>query len=351
MLALMSRVSYTAEGFRAAFRRPALAFAEIAWRWVAGGTAAAVLIFALFEYLGSLPVTNAELLFLRTKQPFLVGRVIEHILRGSLNRVVLAGLLAALALIALWIVAASAGRDITVRGLLRYFAARRDAAGETSAATPEKRSMRALIRLSFLRAAVALAAICGFVGAALLAGFASPEANPQPALAFFLFLPLAGLVGFVWWMLNWFLSLAGVFAVRSGEDAIGAISAAVATCRERAGAVFAVSAWTGLAHAVAFVAAMIALSMPLGFAAVAPWRLLVAGLALMTLAYFAVADWLYLARLAGYISILEMPRALAAPPPIPISVPPPGGRIVPQETAIDREESILSDLPNMAPEM
>ncbi len=80
-----------------------------------------------------------------------------------------------------------------------------------------------------------LAAVFGFAGASILAGFASPDANPQPALAFFLFLPLAALVCCVWWALNWMLSLAGMFAVRDGEDAVGAISAAVAFCRERTG--------------------------------------------------------------------------------------------------------------------
>jgi hypothetical protein len=50
-------------------------------------------------------------------------------------------------------------------------------------------------------------------------------------------------------------------------------------------------------------------------------------------------DWLYVARLAGYDYIAEMPEALAKPAPLP--APPP-------QTAIDRDEPILSDLPNLA---
>ena len=87
--------------------------------------------------------------------------------------------------------------------------------------------MRALARLNFLRVAVALGVVLGFVGASILAGFASPDADPQPGLAFLLFVPMAALVCFVGWALNWLLSLAGMFAVRDGEDAVGAISAAV----------------------------------------------------------------------------------------------------------------------------
>ncbi len=203
--------------------------------------------------------------------------------------------------------------------------------------------------LNSLRVALALAAILSLTGAAIVAGFASPAANPRPGMAFFLFLPLAGLVCCIWSALNWLLSLAGIFVVRNGEDAVGAISAAVVFSREHLGPVFAVSTWTGFAHLVAWVGASSAISMPLAFAPILPWRLVVAGMILLTLAYFTVADWLYVARLAGYVCIAEMPEALFVPaslPPAPqippTHVPPP---ILPQ-TTIDRDESILSDVPN-----
>ena len=56
----------------------------------------------------------------------LVGKAIAHILRGSLDRAILAALFAALALLLLWIVTASIGRVAIVRALLAYF--REDAA-------------------------------------------------------------------------------------------------------------------------------------------------------------------------------------------------------------------------------
>jgi hypothetical protein len=353
-------ISPTTEGFRAAFRRPALTLAEVMWRWTAGGTAAALIVFGLFEYLNTLPVTNGELLFLRTRHPYLVGEAIAHILRGSLNRVVIAGLVAALLLAVLWIVAASLGRIATVRGLLDYF--RRDVARNVSAVgvsndgerdvasnvSTDNGSLPALLRLNFLRAAVAVAGLVGFVGASILAGFASPDAHPRPGIAFLLFLPLAALICWVWWALNWTLSLAGMFAVRDDEDAVGAISTAVAFCRERTGPVFAVSTWTGLAHLVAFVGATTVVSMPLGFAGVVPWRLVVAAMILVTVAYFALADWLYMARLAGYVCIAEMPQALLSPAPLPTAPQPKPAP--PVENTIDRDEPILSDLPNLAVE-
>jgi hypothetical protein len=65
---------------------------------------------------------------------------------------------------------------------------------------------------------------------------------------------------------------------------------------------------------------------------------------LITLVYFAVADWIYTARLAGYICIVEMPEALLAPPLPPLSTPPaPAPPVI--LTTIDRDEPILSDIP------
>src|ERR1700731_3933094 len=124
-------ISPTLEGFRAAFRRPLFTLAEIMWGWTIGASATALLSFGIFEYLDSLPVNNGELLFLRTRHPYLVGEAIAHILRGSGSRAVIAGLLAGLLLTMLWIVAASVGRIATVRGLLEYF--RRDIVRNISA--------------------------------------------------------------------------------------------------------------------------------------------------------------------------------------------------------------------------
>lgn len=325
-------ISPTAEGFRAAFRRPALTLAEVMWRWTVGATACALFAFGVFEYLQTLPVTNGELLFLRTRHPYLVGEAIAHIFRGSLSRAVMAALTAALMLVVLWMIAGSVGRIATVRALLDYF--RRDVARDVST-TP----FPALLRLQFLRVAVALAALFGFAGATILAGFASPQANPQPGLAFSIFLPIAVLVSFLWWALNWLLSLASMFAVRDGEDTIGAIVVAAALCRERTGAVLAVGTWTGLAHLVVFVVASTVASVPLAFAGIVPWRLLVAADVLVTLGYFVVADWLYMARLAGYVCIAETPQELMTTPP-----PPPAPIPTPLQTTIDRNELILSDV-------
>jgi hypothetical protein len=382
----MPRISPTLEGFRATWRQPSLTFAEIAWRWTVGATACALFVFGFVEYLNTLPVSNGDLLLLRTRQPLLIGQAISHILRGSLSRAAMASLLAALVLTGLWIIAASIGRSTTTKALLEYFAIRRDVAGYVSAANsttaapqdaadtvspatapstarrdeenaipaPAKATRpTSLLGLNFLRATLVLAAILGLQGAAILSSFASPRTNPQPGLAFFLFLPLAALVCLVLSALNWLLSLAALFAVRAGEDTLSAISTAVAFCRDRARPVSAVSAWSTLAHLAAFLTATTAVSIPLSLLHIAPVRLVIVGVLLVTLAYFAVADWLYVARLAGYVCIAEIPEALLAPPlPQPPAPIPPTAYVPPPQpqTTIDRDERILSDLPNLVVE-
>lgn len=345
----MSRISPTLEGFRAVFRRPLLTLAEITWRWAVGAMATALFFFGLFEYLSSVPVSRGAMLFLRSRQPYLVGQAILHILRGSLSRAVLSLLVATLLITFVWTVAGSLGRIATLRAMLEYFRGRLAQglsaqhegirAGE---ATEPGNLFSPLLFLHALRAVLLLAAVLGFVGAIVLAGLVSPDAHPHPGLAFLTFVPIAGLVCVFWSALNWVLSLAAVFVVREGDDWLAAIAAAMALFRRRTAAVLAVSSWVGVAHLVAFIAVTTVVSMPLGFIPLVPWRLAVLAMIFITLVYFAVADWLYMARLAGYVCITEMTDEMFAPLPPPIPVAP-----TPLQTSIDRDELILSDLPNL----
>lgn len=346
----MPRISPTAEGFRTAFRRPSFALAEITWRWVVGLTTTLLIVFGFIEYLDTLPVNYSEMLFLKSGQPFLISQAIAHILRGSLVRAVLSLMVAALLLALLWIIAASLGRATTIRAMLdsirERLAGKAAAMGvavkdESPSLTDTSwKTVATLAHLNFLRVSLALATIIAFLGASILAGLATTDKDQQPGLAFLLFFPLALLVWLAWFALNWLLSLAAVFAVKDREGAVGSISAAVSLCRERPGAVSAVSTWTGLAHLVALVAATTVVSIPMGLAGFLPWRLVVLAILAVTVAYFAVADWIYTARLAGYVTILEMPEDLWKPA-VPRTPPPPA---IPVQTSIDRDELILSDV-------
>src|SRR5438552_17985336 len=91
----MKRRSPTLVGFRAIFRVPSLGLAEIAWRWsfaVAGG---ALLIFAAFHFLDTLPVTSGDLALLRTRLPVLISPAGLPIFQGSAPRAIAAAIVTA----------------------------------------------------------------------------------------------------------------------------------------------------------------------------------------------------------------------------------------------------------------
>jgi hypothetical protein len=334
--------SPTIEGFRAMFRRPSFVLAEIAWRWSFRLAAALLLTFSFLEYLNTLPVSRGDVFLLRTGQPGLVSQALAHILHGSGPRLVKALIVLALGMAVAWIGIATLGRAVTVKALLNYL--RQEGAGEPSGEKPWR--LGPLAGLNFLRAAVTLAGAVGCATAWLLGAAASPDKDPSPGSAVLIFLTIVMLVYLAWSALNWFLSLAAVFVVRQGEDTFGAIAAAVALCRTRTGSVAAASIWFGLAHLVGFVIASSLVAFPLAFVAVLPAGVVLGGMLLVTLLYFALADFLYAGRLAAYVAIAEGgdASALAAIPLLPESNQPSVLSIQPDGAGIDPDELILSDI-------
>jgi hypothetical protein len=324
----MSHRSPTLEGFRAVFRLPSLGLAELAWRWSFGAAACLLLGGTFLEYLDTLAVTPADLLLLRSRQPFLIGRAFTHILAGSGPRLVYATLVLLLALVLAWIVTASVGRAATLRALL-------------GRARAENWRLRALLGLNFLRVGLALAAVLGFGGAAILAGFTSSDANPQTGLAFLLFAALALAVWSLWSLVNWFLSLAAIFVVRDGRDTFAALADAVGLCRDHFGPVLASGSWFALIHGLFFAVATVVACFPLALATALPGGVTFFLIFLITLSYFAVVDYLYVARLAAYVYIVEdshQPPAV----PLPPLVNPPSSSTTP-EPEFDPDDLILSD--------
>ena len=297
----MALRSPTLEGFRTVFRRPSFVLAEIAWRWSFGLAATVLLTFCLYEYLNTLPVSRGDIFLMRTGQPALVWQALAHIFRRSGPRLVKALIVLTVGMATAWIAMATLGRAVTVKALLSYL--RRENADEPSCEKAWR--LGPLAGLNFLRVAVTLVGAVGCVAAWMLGAAASPDKDPSPGSAVLIFLTIVMLVYLAWSALNWFLSLASVFVVREGEDTFGAIAAAVALCRTRTVPVVAASTWFGLAHVVAFVIASSVVAFPLGFATVLPAGVVLGGMLLVTLLYFALADFLYAGRLAAYVAIAE----------------------------------------------
>jgi hypothetical protein len=321
--------SPTLEGFRILFRVPPLVMAEISWRWTFGLTLIAALLFAVRDYMSTLPVTAADMFLLRTRQPALILQAIAQILHGSAPRAVSATIVLALALALAWIVLGSLGRAAILKALFEAFE-------ENTPSKPRTLRFKSLVGLNFLRAGTMLAAWVSVVGAMLLAGHASPKADPSPGSAVMIFWMLCLFIAMAWSTLNWYLSLAAVFVVGDEHSTFEALAAAADLCRSRSWAVLAVATWFGLAHAVAFAVATSVVAFPLAFAGVLPGGIVLGGVILVTLFYFAVADFLYVGRLAAYVFMVAVPE----------SIQPSALNLQPQAPS---DDDILSDIPGLVP--
>src|SRR5579862_2509904 len=327
--------SPTLEGFQTMFRLPLLGLAEVAWRWSFGLAVGAALVFMIREYLATLPVTAGEMLLLRTRQPALMAQALARIFQGSAPRAFAALVVLLLSLTLAWIVLASLGRAATLKTLIEYFrsSGRMPLAREPEVLpTSAGRGLGSLMILNSLRATALLASTVGLVGAMLVARMASRPDDPSPGMVLLIFWMLMMLIGLAWGMLNWYLSLAALFAVRDGASAWGALAQAMDLCLGRMGGLIAVATWFGIAHAIVFVVATSAVGIPLGFAEFLPGGVILGGVLLVTLLYFAAVDFLYVGRLASYVFLLEQ----SAPEPAPIVFAP-------------SEDDILSDIPGFGP--
>ncbi len=338
--------SPTLEGFRAYSRRPSFGLAEIAWRWSFGAAASLLLVFSFFKFLDTLPVGKADLLLLRSRQLPLIFRAVAHIFRGSAFRVVERRRCAGVDF------GSSVDRPRLVgagshgKGPARPFSRARCL--HAGIQREKGWRLRSLFALNFFRLGATLAAAVGCLAAILLSAAASRPPDPAPGSAVLIFLTVTMLVWFAWSTVNWLLSLAAIFVLADAEDTFGAITAAIDLCRARPGIRLRRRdmVWSGTHHGIR--SRHLDCRLPLGFRPISSHKCGARRRALVTLLYFAVADFLYVGRLAAYVAMVEMPDAQvsAAPasPPVPLA----GTRLDPNlqsSPAVDASELILSDVP------
>jgi hypothetical protein len=283
----LNRPVHVRAGIRAVIHQPALILGEIAWRWTFGAAAWTLVAVALHRILAQVDVTQAELLMARRSDPFLIADAWARIILQVLPQLARECLVLVPAICVMWVAAATVGRDVTLKALLPEHETRNSRLGS-------------LLALHFLRAIFTLATIMAFLGAMFLAGTAMPALNPTTAAVVWLF--LAALVAFCWSVVNWFLALAPISVVRDGRTALQSITDSVSLYRRNPGPYIAVSWCFGLLRTITLVAALIgaviAASVAGGSVPAA-----VAGCIAVSLIYFAVADFLYIARLAAFVAL------------------------------------------------
>jgi hypothetical protein len=263
----------------------------MAWRWAFGAAAWMLVLLALWIWLDSLPVSRADQFLLGSGAPALIGRAITHIFAGTTARLLRAFAVLLPGFVLLWTVSAATGRAAILRTLV-----------------PESPlSWRTLLAVSFLRAMIAVAATIGIVAACIAfvrVSAPAPPAEGRPDAALALFFTLIFTVFICWSVVNWFLAIAPIYAIRSrglGQT----LSATLANFRENTGKWFWVGGMFGFIHLGLFVVFSGIATMPLGVASVVPRLFTLLAIAVITLAYFALADAVHVLRFVAYLAMAE----------------------------------------------
>lgn len=292
-------------GFRAIRDVPALAFAEIAWRWTFGVATWIAVVLMVRTIMAGVDVTPVEKTLGQSSDAFRIADAIARVLVQVLPRFVSALAVAVPVLALVWIAAATLGRVVTVRAL---------ATGGTGIATlsgnvgDRVRPFMAIFVLNVLRTLFTIAAVVAFFGTVFfVSANSSPEGQSATApLLVFAWMLQALFLSLVWGVVNWFLALAPIFCVQHGSGAWRAIGDSLELYRQRPRDYLAIASGFGLIRLAAFVIAILA-----GFVVVAAGSIRVAVVLsiLVALVYFAVADCLYIARLGAYVSLASAPPA------------------------------------------
>src|SRR5664280_2084316 len=297
------------DGFAALWHEPALLATELAWRWCFGFSACALAIISDAWFLDSLKVSPADEFLLGTFQPQLLSGAFQHILRGSLTRLVLEQAVLLLGVTLLWCLAATAGRAATLRRLVAMFSADDEPGEMTWQFAP-------IFVLHLLRAAwslIALSVACLIAGSAV-------AGNGRVRLGALILVLGIGLVCWFGAELNWFFGVAPLFCIRNGAPAMDALGQSVDFVSRRGGRLFLLGLGFLPLRLVWLGTMMLAMFAPLSLARhlAAGWVLLI--MAAIALIYFAGADLLHLARLGAYASLAEddahpVPAPEASNPP------------------------------------
>jgi hypothetical protein len=270
-------------------RAPSLWVAEIAWRWAFGASALALTLLTLWKWLESLKVSNLDRVMLGSGSPWLMSEAINHIFTGSGVLLLRASAVLLPGFVVLWTIAAAVGRAATLRTVMPDVKVR----------------WRSLIAVSFLRAMVAVAATVGMFATFIIfvrLALPGPTVEGRPDAAWLLLTILTFVIGTCWSFVNWFLSVAPIYAMRTSHLST-ALDMTMTNFRENTGQWFRIASLFGLMHFGLFFFFSGVGPMPLIFVGTEPRWFVIFAIVALTLVYFALVDGIAVARLVAYVRI------------------------------------------------
>lgn len=231
----------------------------------------------------------------RSGIPPLMSQTLANALHGSGFKLLRIAAVLVPAYAILWTIAASVGRGVWLKGIMGT----------------ECVPFGTIARLNFLRAAATWASVLGLIGTFVLASRAytfDEKFITHPLRAGAVYIAFTVAVVISWSVLNWLLGVAPVLAMTGKNDAIEAIAATMRFVVQDLGRLVRIGFAFWALHLLAFFVFSGIAFFVLGLGGLLPGGLLLAGLAPVTLAYFAVVDFLYIARLAAYVAMVNRVR-------------------------------------------
>ena len=276
------------QGLRAVTRDPAIFLVEILWRWSFAVLACLLVVAIGLMLLGPLHIGNHWDTAWRSRDPQRMSQVVLAVLLLLGVKVIMTVAIAVpLAIALLWGILSALGRFVTVKRLR---------AGLTSV------RFRSILALQFLRGLVGwfsfILLFAATFGEALIA---SRGPKPDLLLYYLMMLPSVILISAFWLTLNWYLSLAAIFG-REGQSFRGAFRQARHAVRLQRSDFAGTGFVFILFRTVALLIATAICGLTSGMAGSSPQGYFVL-LMIVSLAYFAISDFLYVSRMAAYLAL------------------------------------------------
>ncbi len=277
------------------FRQPGILLAEIAWRWLFGLSALALLGLAAFRLEHAVAIYPEEHEMLASHSPILVAQAILEIAHRVRPIALRLGVVVIPTVLLLWILIATLGRGYVL----------------SRVKSQESRDTRwlALAALNSLRVATVVLLVIAYFGCSFATSLAIDPYAPNYALGVLVFLSLFAIALASWSLVHWIVSTACIYAGRQNLGLTKALGATMQLLRENSRELFSISAQnSSIRTVVAIVFTLIALPpllvyrVPLLF-----WTVEI----VLSLAYCAVSDVLLLARLVAYVEVIEREPAVA----------------------------------------
>jgi hypothetical protein len=276
------------QGLRAVTRDPAIFLVEILWRWSFAILACLLVAGVGLMLLGPLHVGPIWDNAWRSRDPQRMGQVVLGVVLILGVKVIMTAVIAVpLAIALLWGILSALGRFVTVKRLR---------AGLTSL------RFRSILTLQLLRGLVGwLSLVLLFAATFSEALIASRGPKPDLLLYYLMVMPSVVVIGALWLTLNWYLSLAAIFG-REGQSFRGAFRQARQTIRLQRSDFAGTGFVFLLFRVVVMLIAGAICGLTSGMVGSSPQGYFVF-LIIVSLAYFAIADFLYMARMAAYLAL------------------------------------------------